>query len=129
MWGFLQGTPVQQDTPTEPRSRSERNVAVLGSKEPRQVLTFLNGLRGSILLYELLPAESARGVVNSPRGDVEENSNGKYMDELRAIWRGVLPHSAGSGAVCLFRPFKNVSTWRGPFEPSTATFLSERERV
>ena len=60
MWGIQRVTPVQQDTPAEPRSRSERNVAVLGSKEPRQVLTFLNGLRGSILLSGLLPAESAR---------------------------------------------------------------------
>ncbi len=29
--------------PKSPRFRSARNVAVLGSKEPRQVLTFLNG--------------------------------------------------------------------------------------
>ena len=29
--------------PKSPRFRSARNVAVLGSKGPRQVLTFLNG--------------------------------------------------------------------------------------
>ena len=40
-----------------------------------------------------------------------------------------LPRSAASGALCLFRPYKNAGTWRGPFEPSTAAFLSERERV
>ncbi len=26
-------------------------------------------------------------------------------------------------------PLKNVSTWRGFFEPSTVTFFTERERV
>ena len=30
--------------PVQTRSRSDKNVAVLGSKGPRQVLTFLNGL-------------------------------------------------------------------------------------
>ncbi len=69
MGRFLQVTLVQQGTPAEPRSRSKRNVAVLGSKIPRQVLTFLNGLLGSTLLSGLLPAESARGVVNSPRSE------------------------------------------------------------
>ena len=34
------------------------------------------------------------------------------------------------GMCCLFfSPLKNVSTWRGIFEPSTVTFFTERERV
>ena len=37
-------TPLCQRIPESPRSRSARNVTVLGSKKPRQVLTFLNGL-------------------------------------------------------------------------------------
>ena len=58
--GLQQVTPVQQAIPKEPRSRSKRNVAVLGSKEPRQVLTFLNGLLGNSLLYGLPAAESGK---------------------------------------------------------------------
>ena len=85
MWGIQRVTPVQQDTPAEPRSRSERNVAVLGSKGPRQVLTFLNGLRGSILLYRLLPAEKARGVVNSPRRNGKKAAMASIWTRYRAL--------------------------------------------
>ena len=35
-----------------------------------------------------------------------------------SMYSGQLPQS----------PLRNVSTWRGSFEPSTATFLAERER-
>ena len=42
---------------------------------------------------------------------------------------GVVNAFSRQQSAFLCRPFKNVSTWRGFFEPSTATFLSERERV
>ena len=47
------------------------------------------------------------------------------------VWQQYLPLSAaGSPYSRLFprSPLRNVSTWRGSFEPSTATFLFERER-
>ena len=47
--------------PKSPRFRSARNVAVLGSKKPRQVLTFLNGFLweyGHRLRYRLKVAKA-----------------------------------------------------------------------
>lgn len=34
-----------------------------------------------------------------------------------------------TNCINISRPFGDVSTWRGPFEPSTVTSETERERV
>ena len=46
-------TPSAEHMPVQTRSRSARNVAVLGSKIPRQALTFLKGLLREQTLYRL----------------------------------------------------------------------------
>ena len=144
--------------PKSPRFRSARNVAVLGSNEPRQVLTFLNGFLweyGHRLRCQLKVAKA--GLRHIPLycycQNCEKNTktfppNPSFLSPHAFLQRTYYPAlSAGHHLVLQrnipncgsqpseppyskFRPYKNVGAWRGSFEPSVHyVFIRARARL